>query len=252
MFKSVLKITTVAAAGLAGYSVFNQRQALADEKRDHGQLRVIFLGPPGSGKGTQAPRLKDQYGINHLATGDMLRAAVREGTELGRKAKDVMARGELVSDDLVIGIIRDTFAKPENSNGFILDGFPRTIPQAEKLDEMLSQQGNSLDKVILFDVRDDTVVIRNAGRLTHPTSGRSYHAVFNPPKVAGVDDITGEPLVQRDDDREEVVRKRLVAYHKSTDPLVDYYRQKGILAVIDAEKPINEVTASLEEILKKH
>lgn len=186
-------------------------------------MRIILLGSPGSGKGTQAQFITEKYAIPQISTGDMLRAAVREGTPLGVEAKKVMDAGGLVSDDIILGLIKERIAQADCANGFLLDGFPRTIAQAEGLNEM----GVSIDTVIEIVVEDEEIVKRMAGRRVHLQSGRTYHVDFNPPKVEGVDDVTGEPLIQRDDDKEETVRKRLSVYHEQTKPLVGYYSAPG-------------------------
>ncbi|WP_411726592.1 adenylate kinase [Methyloglobulus sp.] len=182
-------------------------------------MRIILLGSPGSGKGTQAQFITEKYRIPQISTGDMLRAAVRAGTPLGIAAKQVMDSGGLVSDDIILGVIRERIKQEDCANGFLLDGFPRTIAQAEGLDAM----GVAVDTVIEIVVDDEEIVKRMAGRRVHLQSGRSYHVEFNPPKILGTDDITGEALIQRDDDKEETVRKRLSVYHQQTKPLVDYY-----------------------------
>jgi len=182
-------------------------------------MRIILLGSPGSGKGTQAQFITQKYAIVQISTGDMLRAAVREGTPLGIEAKQIMDAGGLVSDDIILGLIKERIAQPDCANGFLLDGFPRTIAQAEGLSAM----GVKIDTVIEIVVADEEIVKRMAGRRVHPQSGRTYHVEFNPPKVDGIDDVTGETLIQRDDDKEETVRKRLSVYHEQTQPLVDYY-----------------------------
>jgi adenylate kinase len=182
-------------------------------------MRLILLGPPGAGKGTQATFIKEAFRIPQISTGDMLRAAVSAGTPLGREAKKVMDSGKLVSDDIIIGLVRDRLREPDCRNGYLFDGFPRTLPQAQAMRE--SDVG--IDYVLEIDVPDQAIIERMSGRRTHPASGRTYHVTFNPPKVPGVDDVTGEPLVQRDDDREETVRKRLEVYQAQTRPLVDYY-----------------------------
>ena len=186
-------------------------------------MRVILLGSPGSGKGTQAQFITERYGIPQISTGDMLRAAVRAGTPLGVEAKKIMDAGGLVSDTIILGLIKERIAQDDCANGFLLDGFPRTIAQAEGLGVM----GVSIDTVIEIAVPDEEIVKRMAGRRVHMASGRTYHIEFNPPKVEGLDDATGEPLIQRDDDKEETVRKRLSVYHELTKPLVDYYSAAG-------------------------
>jgi len=183
------------------------------------KMRIILLGSPGSGKGTQAQFITKRYAIVQISTGDMLRAAVREGTPMGLAAKQVMDAGDLVSDDIILGLIKERIAQADCVNGFLLDGFPRTIAQAEGLNAM----GVKIDTVIEINVADEEIVKRMAGRRVHLTSGRTYHIDYNAPKVAGIDDISGEALIQRDDDKEETVRNRLDVYHKQTKPLVDYY-----------------------------
>ena len=182
-------------------------------------MRLILLGAPGAGKGTQAAFLCKHYGIPQVSTGDMLRAAVKAGTPLGLAAKKVMDSGALVSDDIIIGLVKERIAMPDCANGFLFDGFPRTIAQAEAMRDA----GVKIDAVLEIDVPDQAIIERISGRLFHSASGRSYHVLFNPPKVDGVDDETGEPLIQRDDDKEETVRKRLQVYQAQTRPLVEYY-----------------------------
>jgi adenylate kinase len=182
-------------------------------------MRLILLGAPGAGKGTQATFLCQKYGIPQISTGDMLRAAVKAGTDMGLAAKKVMDAGGLVGDDIIIGLVKERIAQPDCAKGFLFDGFPRTIPQADAM----KAAGVNLDIVLEIDVPDSSIIDRMSGRRVHPASGRTYHVKFNPPKVAGVDDVTGEPLVQRDDDKEETVRKRLAVYQSQTRPLVEYY-----------------------------
>lgn len=182
-------------------------------------MRLILLGPPGAGKGTQASFITQKYGIPQISTGDMLRAAVKAQTPLGIEAKKVMDAGKLVSDDIIIGLVKDRLTQADCANGYLFDGFPRTIPQADALKEA----GIKLDYVVEIDVPSEDIIERMSGRRIHPESGRSYHVKFNPPKVEGKDDVTGEPLIQRDDDKEETVRKRLDVYQEQTRPLVDYY-----------------------------
>jgi len=182
-------------------------------------MRLILLGPPGAGKGTQANVIKEKFSIPQISTGDMLRAAVKAGTPLGVAAKKVMDSGHLVSDDIIIGLVKERLKEPDCANGYLFDGFPRTIPQAEAMKDA----GVAIEYVLEIDVPDEEIVTRMSGRRVHPASGRTYHLRFNPPKVEGRDDATGEPLVQRDDDREETVKKRLEVYRAQTRPLVDYY-----------------------------
>ncbi len=182
-------------------------------------MRLILLGAPGAGKGTQAAFICQKYGIPQISTGDMLRAAVKAGTPLGLAAKQVMDSGGLVSDDIIIGLVKERITQPDCANGFLFDGFPRTLPQADAMRDA----GVKLDYVLEIDVPFEAIIERMSGRRSHPPSGRTYHVKFNPPKVAGLDDVTGEPLVQRDDDKEETVRKRLEVYSAQTRPLVAYY-----------------------------
>jgi len=183
-------------------------------------MRLILLGGPGAGKGTQANFIKEKYQIPQISTGDMLRAAVKAGTELGKKAKEYMDSGGLVPDEVIIGLVKERIKAPDCAKGFLFDGFPRTIPQADAM----KAAGVSIDAVVDIEVPDDEIIKRMSGRRAHLASGRTYHIVFNPPKVEGKDDVTGEPLVQRDDDKEETVRKRLEVYHAQTEPLIGYYK----------------------------
>ncbi len=194
-------------------------------------MRLILLGAPGAGKGTQAQFIREKYGIPQISTGDMLRAAVKAGTPLGIEAKKVMDAGGLVSDDIIIGLVKDRLEQDDCKAGYLFDGFPRTIPQAEAM----KAAGVAIDFVLEIDVADAEIIERMSGRRVHPASGRTYHVRFNPPKVAGKDDVTGEDLIQRDDDKEETVRKRLEVYHSQTKPLVDYYSQWA--ATGDARAP---------------
>jgi adenylate kinase len=214
------------------------------------EQRIILLGPPGCGKGTHAPKIKEENCLCHLATGDMLRAAVAAGTEMGKKAKDVMNAGGLVSDDIVVGIISEAIQQPECQKGFILDGFPRTVTQAEKLDEMLQKRNESLNAVVNFEIPDSVLIPRVTGRLIHPASGRSYHRLFNKPKVEGKDDITGEPLIQRADDNETSMVTRLNAFHAQTKPLIDYYQRRGVLRSIQADAPFGQVYNDITKALR--
>jgi adenylate kinase len=194
-------------------------------------MRLILLGAPGAGKGTQATFLCQRYGIPQISTGDMLRAAVKAGTPLGVQAKQVMDSGGLVSDDIIIGLVKERISQPDCAKGFLFDGFPRTIPQADAM----KNAGVKIDVVLEIDVPDEAIIERMSGRRVHPASGRSYHLKFNPPKTEGIDDLTGDPLIQRDDDKEETVRKRLDVYQSQTRPLVAYYAQWS--ATGDAQAP---------------
>jgi adenylate kinase len=184
-------------------------------------MRLILLGGPGAGKGTQANNIKDKFGIPQISTGDMLRAAVKAGTDLGKEAKGYMDAGGLVPDEVIIGLVKERIKEPDCEKGFLFDGFPRTIPQADAMKEA----GVPIDAVVDINVPDEEIIKRMSGRRAHLASGRTYHVIFNPPKVEGKDDVTGEPLVQRDDDREETVKKRLDVYHDQTEPLIDYYKK---------------------------
>jgi adenylate kinase len=211
-------------------------------------MRIILLGSPGSGKGTQAQFITEKFAIPQISTGDMLRAAVREGTPLGIEAKKVMDAGGLVSDDIILGLIKERIAQADCENGYLLDGFPRTIAQAEGLAAMRVE----LDYVVEIVVADEEIIKRMSGRRVHTGSGRTYHLLYNPPKQEGVDDVTGEALIQRDDDQEETVRKRLHVYHEQTKPLVGFYSaagQRAKFASIPGVGSVSDITASLFAIL---
>ncbi|CAN0148609.1 unnamed protein product [Ectocarpus sp. 8 AP-2014] len=223
-----------------------QRKEFCDKKKE---TRTIFIGPPGAGKGTQAPPVKDNYCLCHLATGDMLRAAVAAKTDLGLKAKSIMEAGELVPDDVVVGIVSEAMEAPECKKGFILDGFPRTTAQAEKLDNILSTKGVAIDKVINLAVDDKVLIRRVLGRWVHAASGRSYNIFSNPPKVAGKDDITGEPLMRRSDDTADKLRSRLKAFHQQTQPVIDYYERAGKTVNIDAKQDKNVIMGIIRKAL---
>jgi adenylate kinase len=213
-------------------------------------MRIILLGAPGAGKGTQAQFLMAKFGIPQISTGDMLRAAISAGTELGKQAKAVMDAGQLVSDDLIIGLVKERIAQDDCKGGFLLDGFPRTIPQADAMKE----NGIAIDYVIEFDVPDEVIVERMAGRRVHSGSGRVYHTVYNPPKEEGKDDVTGEALAIRPDDEEATVRKRLGVYHEQTQPLVEYYKNEAAANnctyfTLDGTQPVEKVSELLSEKL---
>ncbi|GER48572.1 adenylate kinase family protein [Striga asiatica] len=207
---------------------------------------LILVGPPGSGKGTQSSIIKDEYCLCHLASGDILRAAV---ATLGVEFEEAMNKGKLVSDDFVVGIMDDALKKPSCQRGFILDGFPRSVVQAQRLDEMLDKRGVKIDKVLNLVIDDAILEERITGRWIHPSSGRTYHTKFAPPKVACVDDETGEPLIQRYDDTAAALKSRLEDFHQKTEPVIDYYRKKGIVANLPAEKPPQVVSAEIKKIL---
>lgn len=208
---------------------------------------VVFLGPPGSGKGTQAKKLSQELGLLHISTGDLLREAVKNQTPLGLKAREYMERGELVPDSIMISLIEEVM--PEEG-GFILDGFPRTVPQALALEEMLGAYNKQVDSVFLFDISEEVVVERLSGRLTCSQCGAVYHKKYNPPKQEGICDLCGGKLIQREDDKEEVIRKRYRVYVEQTKPLVEFYQERNKLTRLDAEQDIQEVNRRLLEVLK--
>jgi adenylate kinase len=222
-------------------------------------MRLILLGAPGAGKGTQAQFICEKFAIPQISTGDMLRAAVNAGTELGIAAKKIMDSGGLVSDDIIIGLVKDRLTQPDCSKGYLFDGFPRTIPQAQAMKDA----GVPIDYVLEIDVPFDAIIDRMSGRRVHPASGRTYHIKFNPPKVAGKDDMTGEDLIQRDDDKEETVRKRLQVYDNQTRPLVDYYSSWAAQAnsadkvkapayrKVSGTGKVDDITASIFAVLKQ-
>ncbi|NLJ92601.1 MAG: adenylate kinase [Aeromonadales bacterium] len=214
-------------------------------------MRIVLLGAPGAGKGTQAQFIMEEFGIPQISTGDMLRAAIKAGTALGLEAKAVMDAGQLVSDELIIGLVKERISQDDCAKGFLLDGFPRTIPQADAMKEA----GVAVDFVLEFAVPDEEIVKRMSGRRVHPGSGRVYHVVYNPPKVAGKDDVTGDDLAIRADDEESTVRKRLGVYHEQTEPLVAYYQQAAAngetrFYKLDGTQSVDAIRAELDTILK--
>jgi adenylate kinase len=214
------------------------------------ELNLILLGPPGSGKGTQGEKLQEDFNLPYYATGDILRAAVKEGTEIGRKAKQFMDRGDLVPDEVIIEVIGERVQSEEAADGFILDGFPRTVPQAEALDEEMNDLGREITTVILIDVSEDEVLRRLVGRRTcEKNPSHIYHVEFDPPKKEGVCDEDGGKLIVRDDDEPEVIRKRLETYESKTKPLVDYYEQRGILQHVNGEQPPDEIEERIHAVL---
>ena len=208
-------------------------------------MKLVFLGPPGAGKGTIAVKAKDVYSIPHISTGDLFRENIRNQTELGRKVQSILAAGDLVPDEVTIAMVRERLKQEDAAGGFILDGFPRTIAQADALAGM-----TDLDSVVDFVLDNETIVRRLSGRRMCRSTGRIYHILYNPPKVEGIDDETGEPLIQRDDDKEEAIRNRLEVYEASTAPLIDYYRSKGLLVEIDASKSPDEVLSAMVKALE--
>jgi adenylate kinase len=213
------------------------------------EKRMIFIGPPGCGKGTQAPIIKKEYCICHLATGDMLRAFRDSGTPAGNEVKGFMDRGAFVPDATTIRVLKEALKAPECSKGFILDGFPRTVPQAEELDRILAAEGKNVDVAVNMAIDDTLLVDRISGRRIHKPSGRSYHVKFNPPKVDGIDDVTGEPLIQRPDDNATALVKRLEEFHQKTQPVIDYYAAKGKVVNVTANQEMKNVTSDIYNAL---
>ncbi|KAF9060715.1 adenylate kinase [Rhodocollybia butyracea] len=215
------------------------------------QLRTILMGPPGAGKGTQAPLIREKFCVCHLATGDMLRDQVAKKTKLGVEAKKIMDEGGLVPDEVMVGMIQGELDTNDScKNGFVLDGFPRTVPQAQRLDSMLEARGEKLDSVVQLLIDDSLLISRITGRLVHPASGRSYHREFNPPKKPMTDDVTGEPLIQRSDDNVETLQKRLKSYHSQTGPVAEYYKSKGLWNGIDAAQSPSVVWDNLRGVFR--
>jgi adenylate kinase len=207
-------------------------------------VKMVFLGPPGAGKGTMAVRVAEAASIPHISTGDIFRFNIKNQTDLGKKVKAILDSGELVPDELTIDLVRDRLEREDARRGFILDGFPRTIPQADALAAM-----QDLDRVINFELNDEEVVKRLSGRRVHPGSGRTYHILFSPPRNEGLDDETGEPLIQREDDQEESIKNRLRVYREQTQPLIEYYRTRDMLTDLDSSPPPDEVFAALKQLL---
>jgi adenylate kinase len=213
------------------------------------ELNLILLGPPGSGKGTQGERLQEDFRLPYYATGDILRAAVKEGTEVGKQAKEYMDRGDLVPDEVIIGVIAERVQREEASDGFILDGFPRTLPQAEALDAKMDELRREITAAILIDVSEDEVIRRLGGRRTCEAEGHVFHVEFNPPEKEGVCDIDGSKLIIRDDDKPEVIEHRLAQYREKTEPLIDYYEERGILNHVKGEASPDEVEEHIHAVL---
>ena len=212
-------------------------------------MNLILLGPPGAGKGTQAAKIVEKYNIPHISTGDIFRANIKEGTELGKKAQEYMNKGELVPDELVVDLVVDRVQQDDCKNGYVLDGFPRTIPQAEALDKALTALGDKVDYAIDVNVPDENSVNRMGGRRACVGCGATYHLVYAPTKTEGICDVCGKELILRDDDKPETVQKRLNVYHEQTQPLIDYYTKAGILKTVDGTVDINDVFAAIVEIL---
>ncbi len=213
-------------------------------------MNLILMGLPGAGKGTQAERIVENYKIPHISTGDMFRQAIKDETELGLKAKQFMDAGELVPDEVTIGIVRDRLSQKDCDKGFLLDGFPRTVAQAEALEDILASMGKKIDYVINVDVPEEILMERLTGRRVSPTSGRTYHVIFNPPKVEGICDVDGSKLIQRDDDKPETVKKRLEVNVAQAQPLIDFYTEKGYLRNIQGNQDINDVYQEIDQLLK--
>ena len=213
-------------------------------------MRIIMLGAPGAGKGTQAKKIAEKYGIPHISTGDIFRANIKNGTELGKKAKTYMDQGLLVPDELTCDLVVDRIQQDDAKNGYVLDGFPRTIPQAECLTAALEKLGSKIDYAIDVDVPDESIINRMSGRRACLSCGATYHIVYNPTKVEGVCDACGQKLVLRDDDKPETVKKRLTVYHDQTQPLIDYYKKAGILKSVDGTQDLNKVFEDIEAVLE--
>lgn len=211
-------------------------------------MKIIMLGAPGAGKGTQAKRIAGKYGIPHVSTGDIFRANIKGGTELGMKAKEYMDQGKLVPDEITIGMLLDRIHEDDCKNGYVLDGFPRTIPQAESLTKALEEMGQNIDYAVDVDVPDENIVSRMSGRRACITCGATYHVQFAPPKAEGICDKCGAELVLRDDDKPETVQKRLTVYHEQTQPLIDYYRRAGVLVSVDGTQSMDQVFESIVKI----
>ena len=212
-------------------------------------MKIIMLGAPGAGKGTQAKKIAEKYGIPHISTGDIFRANIKGGTELGMKAKSYMDQGQLVPDEVTIGMLLDRISQSDCADGYVLDGFPRTIPQAESLTASLKDRGEKMDYAIDVDVPDEAIVTRMGGRRACLGCGATYHIVFNPTKTEGICDVCGQELVLRDDDKPETVQKRLTVYHDQTQPLIDYYKNEGILHTVDGTQDLNDVFKGIVNIL---
>jgi len=212
-------------------------------------MKIIMLGAPGAGKGTQAKKIAQKYGIPHISTGDIFRANIKEGTELGKKAKEYMDKGELVPDELVVDLVVDRVGQEDAKNGYVLDGFPRTIPQAEALDKALAKIGEKVDYAINVEVPDDNIINRMSGRRACVECGGTYHIVFNPTKKEGVCDACGGNLILRDDDKPETVKNRLEVYHNQTQPLIDYYSKQGIMKEVDGTVDMEDVFKAIVAIL---
>lgn len=215
-------------------------------------MNIILLGPPGAGKGTQAKKIAEHYSLPHISTGDILRENISNNTSLGIKAKSYMAKGELVPDELLITIIRDRLSKPDCSKGFLLDGYPRTVPQADALQMILTESNKKLDVVLDIDVDDEELIKRLSGRRVCASCGMSYHMIFNPPKEDEICDKCKGKLYQREDDKPEAIRNRLIVYKKQTQPLIEYYTRKGLLRTVDGGKDIPEIFGDIKKILEKY
>ncbi len=214
-------------------------------------MKVIMLGAPGAGKGTQAKRLAAEYSIPHISTGDIFRANIKEGTELGKKAKAYMDAGQLVPDELVCDLVVDRIQQADCKNGYLLDGFPRTIPQAEALDAAVEKLGEKIDYAVNIDVPDENIIKRMSGRRACVGCGATYHVIYNAPKVEDVCDVCGKPLILRDDDKPETVKTRLDVYHAQTQPLIDYYAGRGVLVTVDGTQNMDKVFADIKDLLDK-